>query len=1152
MRRLKLIIIFAVLFSFLYPNIIWAIPGNPADCNRTSEQTLAATNQIPDVVRYLLDASCAVLVRAECGLRITDMRTLLVKQGEFWQQAKRGAKKFAGAGNIDDFIPFIFAGVDGGTARYFFNFKEGVFYRVIDSRNVDDLFWRPLKDSVGEGEVLGSITVDTINYSMRKYRIPEDPAVLVYLCNCINQAYPSLNPAKPSSVFKNGYEPIMPVPEGIAVKTSSLTAAILTKTNLRGGARGLDKKADKARIQGIKDEADGLAKKIYERIIKAFNVILRIRVSEGFGRDEVAESFKANDAVVPDNVTEATQMDDAIVDVIEGTNAFVYDVDGKKLSELKDSEAGATSIIATGKGVESIGNCPDIYTDGIFTIVPKDKRKDFVDNPLDPEITAADPTKIEEDLKRIADANNISIGDMEVVLMDRTREGGRLTVLKDLQLKYPGLEVVTIKDGTVAHSLLATFGRKQGKHKVVMTVGGAPEGFLNLAVASIFREEGAVASIRIYSKNVNKDEEGKDAQDLSGRYNFSGKEKDEIRKLRPQDCEDIIKGKKLFTQEYVRGDVEGSFAFITNNGVFRIEGARQLENGNYLVTILRVGKVNGIPCVWFEDKVFKKSQLDYSEIGHKTVEQGSHIIMETVKSEGGPELVFELKDNGVEGEGSEAEKINIVLEQIEGIYGEGILVNVNEVRVGDIVDNLHLYANGRSPLATFYREGDRYIIRLNRIIFDYPTVLLRQELGHEFFESIGMMIPGNNEVMADIVATLENVKRFLVDTEGDQDALLNILRGKNPIDPDRLYLRLLERLLEIKRQGKLTEHVIIAGVIQYVMKTKVYANVRGGLGLSEGLDRRLRELDILTNDVLQVFNTIIEARDAARKIKEQGEKTMVGKAPIIGTKLPRDWLSVFEELKQNLERSGVEELIIDDLNVLLRSKGVRRLVVHKTAVPKLQANLSRFLRIIKDAPGTITGLDFWGYMKMTGLGVSVVKNDDGIGIAIGEGESHMWGAVEELFRIQGEPINNVEKKYILVEEAYKKKFEAEYTDLVQNLRSANIEIRHVLPEGVKQEDVIRYITDASLLDQYKGEKTLFLLFPYSKVGLGLAARIVVLGGDVSSDPILTSLIRGLYGLDDTITDEQLKSLFTEPWGYTKVTESLEILSVVVRLTSIAA
>ncbi|MFC1658663.1 type II glyceraldehyde-3-phosphate dehydrogenase [Candidatus Omnitrophota bacterium] len=423
--------------------------------------------------------------------------------------------------------------------------------------------------------------------------------------------------------FRIGAQPttVADVADNFAVQTTTSTAAILTALDMRGAALG---ETDKKLIAGIKEQSDGLAKRAFQDIANSTGVILVVHVSEGFGRDEVAESFRANEVVVPlaisgevKNINEAIgkdlaiytsqsgrpyKIEHAIIDVIEGTNAFVSNVDGRELSDLSIHESGATSILVGGPGVESLGNCPDIYADSILTVVPKEKRQEFVDNPLDPELTAENPGMIEAMLTRIADANGISLNDLEVVVMDRKRETLRLDVIKQLQQKYNGLELVTIKDGTVAHSLLATFGRREGKHKVVMTVGGSPEANFNLAIAGLFKEEGAIASLRPYSKNVNKTVDGEDALDLSRRYIFSPSEMEELRMLRPEDADEIIGGRRLCTQEDVKGGVEAGIAFITNNGVFGVEGVRESEDGGYSITVLRIGTVDNKPSVWFEER----------------------------------------------------------------------------------------------------------------------------------------------------------------------------------------------------------------------------------------------------------------------------------------------------------------------------------------------------------------------------------------------------------------------------------------------------------------------------------------------------------------------------------------------------------------------
>lgn len=423
-----------------------------------------------------------------------------------------------------------------------------------------------------------------------------------------------------NSQFKIGYQPLTVIADDLNTETTAITAAALTEAGLRGKALGLDKKdpIQKKEIAIIKDAADSMAKDIYQNVIEKSGSVVHVHVSEGFGRDALSaeDVFQSNERINPRG-TEGRHH--AIMDVVEGTNSFVTNANGKRLSELKDSESGATSIMITGLGVKSLGNCPDCYVHYIGTTVPLEKKSEFTGkNALDPEIIAKDPAKIEGMLSRIANANNIGIGDLEVVIMARDREKQNLDVLAGLQKKYAGLKVVKIEDGTVAHSLEAAFGRKEGKHKIVMTIGGAPEGFFNLAVAGLFKDQGALASMRIYSMHVNETTSGEKAFDLATRYVFDANEIADIKELRLSDGEAVLKGEKLFTQEDVKGNVEGSMAFITNNGVFGVSGAKKLEDGSYNVNVLRFGNVNGKPCEWFENKSIVAADLKIasSRIAH--------------------------------------------------------------------------------------------------------------------------------------------------------------------------------------------------------------------------------------------------------------------------------------------------------------------------------------------------------------------------------------------------------------------------------------------------------------------------------------------------------------------------------------------------------
>jgi len=102
--------------------------------------------------------------------------------------------------------------------------------------------------------------------------------------------------------------------------------------------------------------------------------------------------------------------------------------------------------------------------------------------------------------------------------------------------------------------------------------------------------------------HVNDTASGEKATDLATRYVFDANEIADIKELRLSDGEAVLKGEKLFTQEDVKGNVEGSIAFITNNGVFGVSGAKKLEDGSYNVKVLRFGNINGKPCEWFENK----------------------------------------------------------------------------------------------------------------------------------------------------------------------------------------------------------------------------------------------------------------------------------------------------------------------------------------------------------------------------------------------------------------------------------------------------------------------------------------------------------------------------------------------------------------------
>lgn len=506
---------------------------------------------------------------------------------------------------------------------------------LAELKKLDILLGKELKNSLGpfrdaELEALPQYIKDKIDKATEKSATEhmlgfgsDGTATLVrdYLENSLYA------PIQRSSLFKLGWEPQGAVEIDL---TSEITAAIavsLTQGGYRGKALGLDAKADKAKIQAIVDESDGFAKAGVQRVVDKRGVILVVHTSEGFGRDELADSLKAGDIVIPSALAGQTELiasavkagadyytalegqrykiEHAIIDVIDGTKQFVTNVGGKELSAVKKNEAGGTSIVVTGPGVKSMPSCPDVYTDMIITVVPLQKYAEFIAKPLDPEVIAQDPNKIKEMLERIATANGLTLNDLEVLVMERNRETTRLEVLRGLQKDYPGLEIVTIVDGTPSHGLEATFGRKTGKHKVVMTVSGTPEAEFNRAVASIFGKKGALFSGRLYSKEVDNTVAGKNtATDLTNRYNFTPDEIAEIGKFfGPEATKEIIAGKKLLTQADVKGRVAGAMPLITHNGIFGKQGVELLGEGNAKVNVLRFGELDARPAEWFQEVI---------------------------------------------------------------------------------------------------------------------------------------------------------------------------------------------------------------------------------------------------------------------------------------------------------------------------------------------------------------------------------------------------------------------------------------------------------------------------------------------------------------------------------------------------------------------
>ncbi|MBU2251661.1 MAG: class II fructose-bisphosphate aldolase, partial [Candidatus Omnitrophica bacterium] len=429
--------------------------------------------------------------------------------------------------------------------------------------------------------------------------------------------------------------------------------AILPLLTSRDSSQPLTKEELKKINAAIKDAADGVAKQIFERTAKEQGIILMVRVSEGFGRDAVAESLKANEVIVPDEIrgeireiqtaieageefysskttTKAYPIADVIVDVVEGTNQFVTNSGNKTLKDIPAYEAGATSVMVLSYGrqggVRALGNAPDGYVGQFIAnlgqhaeefnqekILLQENGKPVFYSLKDPELYAKYPAAIVKYLEFLAKVRGQELSQLqeEIVVMDRSREAALLNELRKLQQVIPGLKIVGkdqkgIADGTVAHGLKAsmskemyeqTTGQPYGLHKTLITIGGSAEGFMNLAVVGELKSTGAVGALRIYSANMNNDAQGQVMNDQSQRYAFTEEEKKDIKDLRTSygDAEEILQGKKLFTEQDVKGEVSGTFSFISTNGVFHQEGNRNLSDVGSVSQVLQISKVNGKP-----------------------------------------------------------------------------------------------------------------------------------------------------------------------------------------------------------------------------------------------------------------------------------------------------------------------------------------------------------------------------------------------------------------------------------------------------------------------------------------------------------------------------------------------------------------------------
>ena len=443
-----------------------------------------------------------------------------------------------------------------------------------------------------------------------------------------------------------------PIPANYLSWSLAEVAAVKAATEIvRAGYRGKGAQTGltKEEIQTAKDEADGLAFRTILQVFRDAWAGVLVYNSEGKGRDGVEQSFVGGDFTGVQGAGRliTRQMHRfghtvfivflavvASMDVIEGTTATVMNRPGL---------SGGSTVIVSGPGVKSLGQAPDIYADLIATSIPEHVDH-FKRQPLDPDLDVI------SNLNRISEAIGRPFANMEVIILGRDRE------LTRLQRMLPNVPLETIKeaikvskkeplgcfledpqthllvrvipDGSFLPAIKAARGETltPGRHLIYYGSSGSPEAMMDLATLSGYREEGAVVSLKLLSKNVN------DVELKTGAYAFSEEELNGdpgkpakpatldrpaekavspapgLNQLRRDDVESIRNHTKLFTLWDVDGDVDAVITFITDNALWTTPGDTPQNlrgiriNGGEASTTLRIRTIKGKAKAWIKHR----------------------------------------------------------------------------------------------------------------------------------------------------------------------------------------------------------------------------------------------------------------------------------------------------------------------------------------------------------------------------------------------------------------------------------------------------------------------------------------------------------------------------------------------------------------------
>lgn len=378
-------------------------------------------------------------------------------------------------------------------------------------------------------------------------------------------------------------DPIPPTQEELneySLATNSTVVAAITAV-AKGYVGSVKPDSPKDMMKAAKDGLDGDTKDAVQVVLERDGRVVLMGTAEGELRDELERSFKTGErhAVLGKGVVTL------YTDVVENTNATVFGF------------PGGESIAVTAEGENQLlGLIPDLYAHLALARVPVQKIPEFEKESLD-----ADALPLSF-IGRVVAANEMAASELDAPVLNRDRESQRVAAYKALA-EAEGLTVTVKEDGTFIEGVRAVLGRKSGKKKVVGLTSGGPEAAMNMAIAKPFKKFGVVGGFRILSNAGLKK-----AKDLGPRYQWSEDEKTLIRELRPEDAEEILAGKKLFTLDDVKGRIDAAVTFITDSQEFNLPGVRVLGPNRFLVTTLRIKEAkDGTPRTWVEHRLVRIS-----------------------------------------------------------------------------------------------------------------------------------------------------------------------------------------------------------------------------------------------------------------------------------------------------------------------------------------------------------------------------------------------------------------------------------------------------------------------------------------------------------------------------------------------------------------